>query len=100
MSFDTIGPLANSVEDAKIIHDIIKGQDNFDSTTKDFPKVELKKKYTIGLVDVEKYAKPEVKDLIYEKTATACYCLYGFGSTGNRLPEDGQARHGRLPGRR
>ena len=69
MSFDVIGPLAKTSEDAKIIFDIIKGHDELDSTTKSPAAVPLKKKYVIGLVDVEKYAKPEVKKLIEEKTA-------------------------------
>ncbi|VVB80151.1 Amidase [uncultured archaeon] len=68
MSFDTIGPMTKTVEDSQFIFDIIKGQDNFDTTTKDYPEIKLKKKYKIGLVDVEKYAKPEVKKIIYEKT--------------------------------
>ncbi|MBP7708400.1 Asp-tRNA(Asn)/Glu-tRNA(Gln) amidotransferase subunit GatA [Candidatus Pacearchaeota archaeon] len=68
MSFDTIGPLTKTVEDSAFILSIIKGQDNFDATTKDFPEIKTKKKYTIGLVDVEKYAKPEVKKIIYEAT--------------------------------
>ena len=67
MSFDVIGPLTKTAEDSKLIFDIIKGQDNFDSTTQDFQEIKNKKKYVIGLVDVEKYAKPEVKKLIEEK---------------------------------
>ncbi len=68
MSFDTIGPLTHSVEDSKFIFDIIKGQDNFDTTTKNSEPIKSKKKYAIGLVDVEKYAKPEVASLIEKKT--------------------------------
>jgi aspartyl-tRNA(Asn)/glutamyl-tRNA(Gln) amidotransferase subunit A len=68
MSFDVIGPLTKSVEDSKLIFDIIKGQDNFDSTTQNFDEIKNKKSYTICLVNVEKYAKPEVKKLIEEKT--------------------------------
>jgi len=77
MSFDCIGPLTKTAEDSKLIFDIIKGQDNFDTTTKNFEDINSKasqrsalksRKYTIGLVDVEKYAKPEVKKLIEEKT--------------------------------
>lgn len=67
MSFDCIGPLTKDVEDSKYVFDIIKGQDNFDSTTKSAEEIKLKKKYTIGLVNVEEYAKKEVKDLIEKK---------------------------------
>lgn len=67
MSFDTIGPMAKTVEDTKFIFDIIKGQDNFDTTTKEFPEIKNKKKYRIGLVDVEKYAKKEIKEIIEKK---------------------------------
>jgi len=35
MSTDTIGPLTQRPEDAKLIFDVIKGQDNFDQTTRD-----------------------------------------------------------------
>jgi len=68
MSLDTIGPLAKTVEDSQFIFDIIKGQDNFDTTTKEETEIKIKKKYTIGLVDVKKYAKPEVASLIEERT--------------------------------
>ncbi len=70
MSLDTIGPLTKNVEDSKYIFDIIKGQDNFDSTTKEEANnsVKTKKKYTIGLVDVDKFAKPEIAKLIYAST--------------------------------
>lgn len=87
MSFDTIGPLANSVEDAKYVYDIIKGQDNFDSTSKDFEAPKLKKTYTIGLVDVEKYARPEVKELIYKKTEELAK-KYGYEIKKIHLPLD------------
>lgn len=44
MSFDCIGPLTNSSEDAKLIFDVIKGQDNFDQTTKDSPKEKISRR--------------------------------------------------------
>jgi aspartyl-tRNA(Asn)/glutamyl-tRNA(Gln) amidotransferase subunit A len=68
MSLDQIGPLTNSVEDAKLIFDIIKGQDNFDSVTKEFTDAKRKKKYKIGLVNVEKFANKEIADLISKQT--------------------------------
>lgn len=68
MSLDQIGPLTNSVEDAKLIFDVIKGQDNFDSTTQEFSNAKPKKKYKIGLVNTEKFANKEIADLIAKKT--------------------------------
>ncbi|MBC8434896.1 Asp-tRNA(Asn)/Glu-tRNA(Gln) amidotransferase subunit GatA, partial [archaeon] len=68
MSLDQIGPITNSVEDAKFIFDVIKGQDNFDSTTQEFKDAKPKKKYTIGLVNVEKFANKEISNLIEKKT--------------------------------
>lgn len=38
-SFDQIGPLAKTVEDAEILFDTIKGKDNLDSTTTDLQEV-------------------------------------------------------------
>jgi len=87
MSFDVIGPLAKTSEDAKIIFDIIKGHDELDSTTKSPDAVSLKNKYVIGLVDVEKYAKPEVKKLIEQKTK-ALAKKYGYTIKKIHLPLD------------
>jgi len=67
MSFDVIGPLTNSPEDSKLIFDVIKGQDNFDQTTKGTPKTKAKKKGVIGLVDTSKFADKEISKLIEEK---------------------------------
>jgi len=68
MSFDCIGPLTHSPEDAKLIFDIIKGQDNFDQTTKDTPKEKPKHKGTIGLVNVKDFCSKEIAELIETKT--------------------------------
>jgi aspartyl-tRNA(Asn)/glutamyl-tRNA(Gln) amidotransferase subunit A len=68
MSLDVIGPICKNIEDTKYVFDIIKGQDNFDSTTKEFSEIKTKKKYTIGLVNVEKFAKKEIAELIEKKT--------------------------------
>jgi aspartyl-tRNA(Asn)/glutamyl-tRNA(Gln) amidotransferase subunit A len=68
MSLDQIGPITNSVEDAKLIFDVIKGQDNFDSVTQEFKDAKPKKKYKIGLVNVEKFANKEIANLIERKT--------------------------------
>jgi aspartyl-tRNA(Asn)/glutamyl-tRNA(Gln) amidotransferase subunit A len=68
MSFDCIGPLTNSSEDAKLIFDIIKGQDNFDQVTKNKPKEKPTPKKVIGLVDVKGFCNEEIAKLIEDKT--------------------------------
>jgi aspartyl-tRNA(Asn)/glutamyl-tRNA(Gln) amidotransferase subunit A len=68
MSFDCIGPLTNSPEDAKLIFDIIKGQDNFDQVTKDAPKEKEKPKKVIGLVNVKDFCNKEIAELIESRT--------------------------------
>ncbi len=68
MSFDAIGPLTHSPEDAKLIFNIIKGQDNFDQTTKDTPKEKLTPKKVIGLVNVKDFCDKEIAELIEAKT--------------------------------
>lgn len=82
MSFDQIGPLTKSVQDAELIFNIIKGQDNFDPTTSNEFLESSKKKQsitkenttksekvkTIGLVNVEKFCNKEIAKRIHEKT--------------------------------
>ncbi len=68
MSFDVIGPLTNSAEDSKLIFNVIKGQDNFDQTTKDEPKEKSTQKKIIGLVDVTDFCSKEIADLIETRT--------------------------------
>ena len=68
MSFDCIGPLTHSSEDAKLIFDIIKGQDNFDQTTKDTPKIKPIPKKVIGLVNIKDFCSKEIAELIENKT--------------------------------
>jgi aspartyl-tRNA(Asn)/glutamyl-tRNA(Gln) amidotransferase subunit A len=68
MSFDTIGPLAKTPEDAKLIFNIIKGQDNFDQTTKDAPKEFPKHKNIIGLANVKDFCDPQITSLIEKQT--------------------------------
>ncbi len=48
-SLDVIGSLGKSVEDTKIVFDVIKGKDIFDSTSIDHGAIEEKKEYTIGI---------------------------------------------------
>jgi len=67
MSFDCIGPITNSPEDAKLIFNIIKGQDNFDQTTKE-EKSKPVKKGVIGLVNVKDFCSKEIAELIETKT--------------------------------
>ena len=68
MSFDCIGPLTKTSEDAKLIFDIIKGQDNFDQTTKDAPKSKPTKKGVISLVNVKNFCDEKIANLIENKT--------------------------------
>ncbi|MDP3052139.1 MAG: Asp-tRNA(Asn)/Glu-tRNA(Gln) amidotransferase subunit GatA [bacterium] len=50
-SLDQIGPIAKTVEDAELIFNVIKGKDNFDSTSVDYEKFRAKKSEvkTIGI---------------------------------------------------
>ena len=51
-SLDQAGILTNTVEDAKLLFDVVKGADKMDSTTitdSTYPKVELKERYRIGV---------------------------------------------------
>ena len=48
-SFDVIGPITNSVSDAKIVFDVIKGQDPLDGTSNEKKAVGRKGKYKIGV---------------------------------------------------
>ncbi len=66
-SFDQVGPITNTVEDAKMVFDVIKGKDKYDSVTSDFEyKKEVKKKIKIGIPKeyfVEGTGK-EVKEMV------------------------------------
>ncbi|MEI6058527.1 MAG: amidase family protein [archaeon] len=68
MSFDCIGPLASSVEDIKFVFDVIRGQDNLDSTTVDFPKTKETKNLTVGLVDVRNFCDEKIASMVEKKT--------------------------------
>jgi aspartyl-tRNA(Asn)/glutamyl-tRNA(Gln) amidotransferase subunit A len=51
-SFDQAGPLANTVKDAELIHEIISGTDAMDATTissDTYENVPVKEKYVIGI---------------------------------------------------
>ena len=59
MSLDCIGPLAKKVEDAEMIFNVIKGQDNFDTTTSDNVSKNKSKK-VVGVVDIKDFATKEI----------------------------------------
>ena len=51
-SLDQAGPLAKSVEDARILFDVMRGTDSYDATTirpETYPKKEMPAKYRIGV---------------------------------------------------
>ena len=72
MSFDTIGPLTKTPEDAKLIFNIIKGQDNFDQTTTNPATCNLQPATShhgvIGLVNIKDFCDKEIADLIEKRT--------------------------------
>ena len=59
MSLDCIGPLTKKVEDAELIFSVIKGQDNFDTTTSDSVS-KVKEKKVVGVVDIKDFATKEI----------------------------------------
>ena len=69
MSFDQIGPLTSSVEDAALLLDIIKGRDEKDPISYERENIKLEslknKKITIGII--KPLAKPNVQKLIDDK---------------------------------
>ncbi len=68
MSFDQIGPLTKNLEDSEYVFNIIRGQDNFDTTTKEIIEKELDtKKVKVGIVNVKNFATEEIKDLFKKK---------------------------------
>ncbi len=73
MSLDQIGPLANSVEDAALLLDIIRGKDEKDTTTFESKpiKIEKPKKLKIGLIRL-KGTDPKIQELIDKKIKQFC----------------------------
>ena len=69
MSFDQIGPLTTSIEDAALLLDIIKGRDEKDPISYERKNIKLEslknKKITIGVI--KPLAKPNVQKLIDDK---------------------------------
>jgi len=76
MSLDQIGPIANSVQDAALLLDIIKEKDEKDSINQETKKLNLKeiekvpKKINIGILDF-KIKDEKIKKLIDEKIKLA-----------------------------
>ena len=68
MSFDCIGPLTHTTEDAKLIFNTIKGQDNFDQTTTDNKQQITNNKKIIGLVNTQNFCDKQIAKLIETKT--------------------------------
>lgn len=75
-SFDQIGPMAKTVEDAEIIFNTIKGQDIMDSTSKDSPWTRGGEKLRIGLL---KYDKSGVDKDVNEAVEKSAEILKGLG---------------------
>ena len=70
-SFDQIGPMAKSVEDAEIIFNIIKGKDKFDSTTVDYKFGDDGAKNRKIKIGVLKYDKKAVDEEVNDKVDEA-----------------------------
>ena len=76
-SFDQIGPMAKTVEDAEIIFNAIKGRDAMDSTSKDCPwKEKDGEKLRVGLL---KYDKSGVDEEINESMEKSAEILKNLG---------------------
>ncbi len=69
MSLDQIGPLSKTVEEAALLLNIIKGQDERDTTTFHSDKIELKsqKDIKLGVLKIKNINK-EIQSLIDKKT--------------------------------
>jgi len=66
MSFDQIGSLANNVEAAKLLFEVIKGKDDRDASSREFEEEKANiKKIKIGIPKIK--ASPEILKLIEEK---------------------------------
>ena len=70
-SFDQIGPMAKTVEDAEIIFNVIKGKDPLDSTSVDFSSTTdfNENKLKIGLLKYDKNGVDKEINEIMEKSA-------------------------------
>jgi aspartyl-tRNA(Asn)/glutamyl-tRNA(Gln) amidotransferase subunit A len=70
MSLDQIGPLTKTVEDTKLIFEVLVGRDDKDATTRDIQKQEKLGKIKIGIPSVG--ANEEILDLIDKKVKQIC----------------------------
>lgn len=48
-SLDTVGSLAHTVDDVETMFDVLRGEDSFDATVKNFEKPEKKNKFKLGI---------------------------------------------------
>ena len=71
MSLDQIGPLGKNVEDCEIVFDIIKGKDERDATSLDYPndKKEIRN-LKIGILNIN--ADKEIWDIVKKKAEEIC----------------------------
>jgi aspartyl-tRNA(Asn)/glutamyl-tRNA(Gln) amidotransferase subunit A len=95
-SLDTVGPLANTVEDCETVFNLIKGADGKDSNVKNFEGSKFKEKLTLGIpkeyfisgldkeieksiieaIDIFKDLKIEVKEVSLKTTKYAVPAFY------------------------
>lgn len=67
MSVDQIGVFSKSIEDCQLVFDIIKGQDNFDTTSRNQLPGQQTKVTTVGIVNVDKFCDKKISALIQKK---------------------------------
>ena len=82
-SFDVIGPIAKTIEDAEIIYEAIKGNDMFDSTSitdTTYKTTEIKNKFVIG-VPWNLINQDGIDDKVKENFDTVIKNLEGMGYT-------------------
>ncbi|MBS3080167.1 aspartyl/glutamyl-tRNA amidotransferase subunit A [Candidatus Pacearchaeota archaeon] len=71
MSLDQIGPLGKTVEDCKLIFDIIKGKDEKDAISRDFKETKKdKSRINIGVLDAK--ADKKIWNLVLDKLKKVC----------------------------
>ncbi|PJE64926.1 MAG: Asp-tRNA(Asn)/Glu-tRNA(Gln) amidotransferase GatCAB subunit A [Candidatus Ryanbacteria bacterium CG10_big_fil_rev_8_21_14_0_10_43_42] len=83
-SLDQIGPLTQTVEDAKIIFDLIKGVDTFDSTTVELTEIEgqeVRKNEKMHIGVPREYFGDGLNAEVRESVMTALHALEAAGHT-------------------
>ena len=114
-SFDQIGPIANSVEDAEIVFNAIKGKDRLDSTSRDVPvanrpqaarriaapkefftKGDVQKNFETTLKKLEAAGYEIVKDIKLPSIASAlaAYYIINFAEVSSNLARFDGVRYG------